>query len=812
MRRDRSEGRSRAPATMSVVGFDIGNLNCYIGIARQGGIEVITNDYSLHATPSCVSFGAKNRSMGVAARQSVNTNFKNTIIHFKHMLGRKFSDPIAQKFAPFVPCQTVQLPNDEIGFKVNYQGHEAVFTPEQVLAALLTKLREIIESQLKDVKKVTDCVIAVPSYFTDVQRRAVHAATQYAGLNALRVMNESTAIALTYGIYKQDLPEESAKARHVVFLDVGHASTEASVVAFHKGKLQMLGTAYDLSVGGIWLDAVLREHFCQMFKKTYGIDAKESPRAWLRLLDECEKVKKQMSANQTPIPLNIECFVNDKDVTGKIQRSEFEEIAAPLFEKIRQLLLHLLEETGVKKEDVDAVEMVGGSSRIPIIRRIINEVFGKDPKTTMNQDEAVARGAAMQCAILSPAFRVREFSIKDAQPFRIKITWSGGASEGGESDVFVERDEFPFSKMVSLYRSDTFQVDARYALPNTVPHTTSAIGSWRVLGVTPNAEGQPRKVKIKVRLNPNGVFAVCSATMYDTQVVEESPAPEEQPMEQDSTSQPPAEPPAPGAPPTDAAAQPPAPPKPKTKTTSTELKIEERLPVVYDIDKYTDIELKMQAADLHEKMKADAKNAVEEYVYEMREKLSDSLADFVTEKDAEALRAELSAVEEWLYDEGEDAEKPVYEQRLGELKKLGDPIVERYREAEARKPAFDAFDRSIIRVRKAYEDYVAGGEAHAHIDSADMEKVINAIEEKKRWLDDARHRQERRSKTEPPVVFANEIAQKQQAFEAIVMPILNKKKPAPPPQKKESKPEKPPNGNSGDNAASQQQSTEMEVD
>ncbi|KIH53698.1 DnaK family protein [Ancylostoma duodenale] len=497
--------------------------------------------------------------------------------------------------------------------QVNYQGRDAVFTPEQVLACLYTKLRDIIESQLKDVKKVTDCVVTVRLFC--VPRLFLPLFCSY-----------------LFRIYKQDLPEESAKARYVVFLDVGHASTQASLVAFHKGKLQMLGTTYDLSVGGIWLDDVLREHFCQMFKKTYGINARDSPRAWLRLLDECEKVKKQMSANQTPIPLNIECFLEDKDVTGKVQRSEFEELAAPLFEKIRQLLLRLLEETGVKKEDVDSVEMVGGSSRIPIIRRIVQDVFGKDPKTTMNQDEAVARGAAMQCAILSPAFRVREFSIKDTQPYRIKITWSGGASEGGESDVFVERDEFPFSKMVSLYRSDTFQVDARYALPNTIPHTLSAVGSWRVLGVTPNADGQPRKVKIKVRLNPNGVFAVCSATMYDTQIVEESPASAEQPMEQDDTSQPPADQPAPGAPPADAAAQPPAAPKPKTKTISTELKVEERLPVVFDIEKYAGIEMNMQAADLHEKQKADAKNAVEEYVYEMRDKLSDSLAEFVTEK------------------------------------------------------------------------------------------------------------------------------------------------------------------------------------
>uniref|UniRef100_A0A7I4YBL5 Heat shock 70 kDa protein 14 n=1 Tax=Haemonchus contortus TaxID=6289 RepID=A0A7I4YBL5_HAECO len=806
---------------MSVVGFDIGNLNCYIGIARQGGIEVITNDYSLHATPTCVSFTPKSRSMGVAARQSVNTNFKNTIINFKHMIGRKFSDAITQKFIPFVPCETVQLPNDDIGFKVSYQGREAIFTPEQVLSALLTKLRDIIESQLKDVKKVTDCVVTVPSYFTDVQRRATQAAIQSANLNALRVMNENTAIALAYGIYKQDLPEESARARHVVFLDVGHASTQASLVAFNKGKLQMLGTTYDLNVGGLWLDDLIRDRFRQMFKQTYGLDAKESPRAWLRLLDECEKVKKQMSANQTPIPLNIECFLHDKDVSGKMQRAEFEELAAPLFEKIRQLLQRLLQETGVKKEDVDEIEMVGGSSRIPIIRRIVQDVFNKDPRTTMNLDEAVARGAAMQCAILSPAFRVREFSIKDSQPYRIKITWSGGASESGESDVFAERDEFPFSKMVSLYRSDAFQVDARYALPNTVPHTTSAVGSWRITGVTPNADGQPRKVKIKVRINPNGIFTICSATMYDTQIVEESPPQQEQPMEQDGESQPPpAEQPAPGAP-TDSTAPPPkpeGPPKPKTKTITTELAVEERLPVVYDVQKYTDIELAMQAADLHEKQKADAKNAVEEYVYEMRDKLSDAFAEFVTEADAEAFRAQLTKTEDWLYDEGEDTEKPVYEQRLSELKKYGDPIVERYREAEARKPAFDAFDTAIIRARKAYEDYVAGGEAHAHIDSADMEKVINAIEEKKRWLDEARQKQERKAKTEPPVVFAYEIAQKQQAFEAVVLPILNKKKPAPPPKKKEQKEQKPAeppvNGNpAGDNQAPPPpQPGEMEVD
>lgn len=778
---------------MSVLGFDIGNLNCYIGVARQGGIEVITNDYSLHATPACVAFGPKDRSMGVAARQAVNTNLKNTIIYFKQLVGRKFSDPIAQKFIPFVPCKVVQLPNDDIGLQVTYMGEQQVFTPEQVFAALLTKLRTIVESQLPDIKKVSDCVVSVPAYFTDVQRRAVQAAIQYSGLNALRVLNETTAIALAYGIYKQDLPEETAKPRHVVFLDIGHASTQASLVAFNKGKLTMLNTTYDLEAGGIWFDALIREHFRQEFQAKYKIDAATNPRAWLRLLDECEKTKKQMSANQTPIPINIECFMDDKDVSGKMQRAEFEELAAPVFARIKQTLVNLFSGVEVKPEDVDEIEIVGGSSRIPMIRKIVHDVFQKEPKTTMNQDEAVARGAAMQCAILSPTFRVREFSVKDSQPYRIRISWSGGAAEGGESDAFAERDEFPFSKMVTLFRHDTFKIDAHYAFPNTVPHTQVQLGSWQVSNVKPTAEGEARKVKVKVRVNPNGIFSVCSATMYETQIVEEAPA---EPMEVDNQANP------------EGAEAEPA--KPKTKTISIELPITETVPVHYDVQKYAGIELQMQKIDAKERQKADAKNALEEYVYEMREKVSEQYQDFITPASAESFRSTLTATEDWLYEDGEDAELGVYEQRLSELKGVGTPVVERFREFEARNPAFDKFDQSINRVRKAYEDYVAGGETYAHLDSKDMEKVINAIEDKKKWLDDARHKQECRSKTEPPVVYVEEINQQRNAFENIVTPILNKKKPAPPPQpkKEEAGAQKAPE--SGDQAHSQP--ADMDVD
>ncbi|CAI2349685.1 unnamed protein product [Caenorhabditis sp. 36 PRJEB53466] len=752
---------------MSVLGIDIGNLNCYIGVARQGGIEVITNDYSLHATPACVSFGEKERSMGVAARQAVNTNIKNTIINFKHLIGRKYSDPIAQKFIPFIPCKVVQLPNDDIGLEVNYLKKPHTFTPEQVFAALLTKLREIVEAQLTDVKKVSDCVLAVPSYFTDVQRRAVLAAIHSAGLNSLRILNETTAIALAYGIYKQDLPGEEEKPKNVVFLDLGHSSTQASLVSFNKGKLTMVNTAFDLDVGGLWFDALIREHFRKEFKTKYGIDAATQPRPWLRLLDECERVKKQMSANQTPIPLNIECFMDDKDVTGKMQRQEFEELAAPIFARIKQLLVKLFSDgVTIKPEDVDEIEIVGGSSRIPMIRQIVRDLFGKEPKTTMNQDEAVARGAAMQCAILSPTFRVREFAIKDSQPYCIRLSWNGPGDNGGENDVFAPRDEVPFSKLVSLLRSGPFQVDAHYAQPNTVPHNQVHIGSWKVNGARPGADGANQKVKVKVRVNPDGVFTIASATMYEPKEVVE-PAPE--PMEVDGSAASP-----------DA---PPAEPVKKTKLVPVELQVIESIPVTYDVQKFQKIEQEMQATDLREKSKADAKNTLEEYVYEMRDKISDQYAEFITAAAADDFRALLTATEDWLYDEGEDAEKNVYEARLAELKTVGTPVVERFREFETRRPAFDAFDQVILRVRRAYEDYSATSRKLPD----DMEKVRNAIEEKKKWLDDARHKQETRSKTEPPVVFTEEINQQKNAFENIVNPVLNKNKPtaAAPPKKEE---------------------------
>lgn len=436
---------------MSVVGLDVGSQSCYIAVARAGGIETIANEFSDRRTPSVISFGSKNRTIGVAAKNQQIIHPNNTVSNFKRFHGRAFSDPFIQKEKENLSYDLVPMKNGGVGIKVMYMDEEHLFSVEQITAMLLTKLKETAENNLK--KPVTDCVISVPSFFTDAERRSVLDAAQIVGLNCLRLMNDMTAVALNYGIYKQDLPSLDEKPRIVVFVDMGHSAFQVSACAFNKGKLKVLGTAFDPFLGGKNFDEKLVEHFCAEFKAKYKLDAKSKIRALLRLYQECEKLKKLMSSNSTDLPLNIECFMYDTDVSGKMNRSQFEELCADLLQKIEAPLYSLLEQTQLKREDVSAVEIVGGTTRIPAVKEKIAKFFGKDISTTLNADEAVARGCALQCAILSPAFKVREFSVTDAVPFPISLVWNHDSEDTeGVHEVFSKNHAAPFSKVLTFLR------------------------------------------------------------------------------------------------------------------------------------------------------------------------------------------------------------------------------------------------------------------------------------------------------------------------------------------------------------------------
>uniref|UniRef100_A0A8C1G1C1 Heat shock 70 kDa protein 4L-like n=1 Tax=Cyprinus carpio TaxID=7962 RepID=A0A8C1G1C1_CYPCA len=778
---------------MSVVGIDVGFQNCYIAVARSGGIETIANEYSDRCTPACISLASKNRTIGNAAKSQIITNFKNTVHGFKKFHGRAFDDQFVQGEKSKLPYSLHKLDNGSTGIKVRYLNEDKVFTIEQMTAMLLTKLKETSEHALK--KPVVDCVISVPSFFTDVERRSLMDATQIAGLNCLRLINDTTAVALAYGIYKQDLPNPEEKPRNVVFVDIGHSSYQVSVASFNKGKLKVLATAFDPYLGGRNFDEMLVEYFCEDFKNRFKLNVKDNPRALLRLYQECEKLKKLMSANSSDLPLNIECFMNDIDVHGKMNRLQFEEMCAHLLMRVEAPLKSAMEQSKLSRDEIYAIEVVGGATRIPATKERISKFFGKDISTTLNADEAVARGCALQCAILSPAFKVREFSITDAVPFPITLRWNSPTDESvGECEVYSKNHAAPFSKAITFHKKEPFDLEAFYSSPHELPYPDSRIGRFTIQNVMPQPDGGSSKVKVKVRVNMHGIFSVSSASLIEKQkgeaedvqmdtepAVQNEGRPEEQvgdadwqnisiylsfclsvclsvclfldnciyylfnfliflkdgeKQDQGASSS-----------------------KAKSKVKSVDLPIWANTTRQLDRDvlnNFVEYEKKMIIQDKLEKERNDAKNAVEEYVYDLRDKLCGIYERYVTEDESNRLTIMLEDTENWLYEEGEDQEKEIYQDKLSELKKFGEPIEERYREHEGRPRAFDELGKKIQLFMKAVDQ----DERYQHLSAEDMGVVEKSVREALGWMNAKMNAQSKLTVAQDPAVKVAEIIQK----------------------------------------------------
>lgn len=388
------------------MGFDIGNENCVIAVAKQRGIDVLLNDESQRENPAVVSFGEKQRFLGSAGAASATMHPRSTISQVKRLIGRNFNDPAVQDDLKFLPFETSEGPEGGILIHLKYLEERHTFTPVQILAMLLAHLKHITEKNLE--VPISDCVIGVPSYFTSLQRLAYLHAAEIAGLKPLRLMHDCTATALGYGIYKTDFPNKGPA--NVVFVDVGHSDTQVAVVSFEPGNMKVLSHAFDSNLGGRDFDEVLFRHFAAQFREQYKIDVYSSARASIRLRASCEKLKKVLSANPEA-PLNIECLMEEKDVKGYIKRDEFEKLASALVERISIPCRKALLESGLTVEKIQTVELVGSGSRVPAITRMLQSVFKKEPSRKLNASECVARGCAFQCAMLSPTFRVRDYEV-----------------------------------------------------------------------------------------------------------------------------------------------------------------------------------------------------------------------------------------------------------------------------------------------------------------------------------------------------------------------------------------------------------------
>uniref|UniRef100_A0A673C5J3 Heat shock protein 4 like n=1 Tax=Sphaeramia orbicularis TaxID=375764 RepID=A0A673C5J3_9TELE len=724
---------------MSVVGIDVGFQNCYIAVARSGGIETIANEYSDRCTPACVSLASKNRMIGNAAKSQVITNFKNTVHGFKKFHGRAFDDPFVQTEKPKLPYSLHKLANGNTGIKV-------------------------------------------PSFFTDAERRSVFDATQIAGLNCLRLINDTTAVALAYGIYKQDLPTPEEKPRNVVFVDMGHSSFQVSITAFNKGKLKVLATAFDPYLGGRNFDEALVEYFCEEFKGKYKLNVKDNPRALLRLHQECEKLKKLMSANSSDLPLNIECFMNDIDVSSRMNRGHFEDMCAQYLMRVELPVKAALEQSKLSRDDIYAVEIVGGATRIPAIKERISKFFCKDVSTTLNADEAVARGSALQCAILSPAFKVREFSITDVVPFPITLRWKSPTEDGlgqGECEVFSKNHAAPFSKVITFHKKEPFDLEAFYSNPQDLPYSDHRIGCFSVQNVVPQPDGDSSKVKVKVRVNVHGIFSVSSASLIEKQKGEgEDMQIDSEPMVQNEgraedqvslevTAGEKQDPTAVGN-------------KPKVKVKSIDLPIMAKNIRQLDSDvlnNFVEYERQMIIQDKLVKEQNDAKNAVEEYVYDLRDKLCGVYEKYITEEDSNRLTLMLEDTENWLYEDGEDQPKQVYVDKLDALKRLGQPIQDRHREHEDRPRGFEELGKKLQLYMKAVDSYKQKDERYLHLSVEEMSTVEKSVNEGMGWMNNKMNAQSKLAITQDPIVKVADIIAKIQELDDICNPVINRPKP-----------------------------------
>jgi heat shock protein 4 len=616
---------------------------------------------------SLVGFGPKSRYLGEPAKTQEISNLKNTVGSLKRLAGRSLKDPDVALEQDYVSAPLVDI-NGQVGAEVTYMGKKERYTATQLVAMYLSKVKATASAELK--LPVADMVMSVPAWFTDVQRRSLMDAAEIAGLKLLRLMNDTTAAALGYGITKLDLPGPEEKPRRVAFIDIGHTNYTCSIVEFKKGELTVKSTAYDRHFGGRDFDKALVEHFAAEFKEKYKIDIKTNPKAMVRVSAGAEKLKKILSANAMA-PLNIESLMNDVDVSAMLKREELEQLVEPLLSRAHIPLEQALADAKLKVEDIDVIELVGGCTRVPALKERIQSFFGKSLSFTLNQDEAIARGCAFSCAILSPVFRVRDFAIHDIVNYPIEFTWEKSPDipdEDTSLTVFNRGGVMPSTKILTFYRKEPFNLEAKYAKPELLPGKMNPwIGRFTVKGVKADSKDDFMICKLKARLNLHGILNVEQGYYVEDMEVEE-PIPEDKDGDKkddvsDSFSTPGytsyEDEPIPKRPrlgqedqltrslkamDTDE--------KPKTRKVKKQVRKGD-LPIVAGTASLDSAAVSAAAEQennmiMEDKLVADTeekKNELETYIYEMRNKIDDQYADFASEEEKEKLKAKLEASE-----------------------------------------------------------------------------------------------------------------------------------------------------------------------
>merc|ERR1712045_703755 len=412
--KDTSEKKMAQKKT--AIGIDLGTTYSCVGVFQHGKVEIIANDQGNRTTPSYVAFTDTERLIGDAAKNQVAMNPTNTIFDAKRLIGRKYQDSTVQSDMKHWPFK-VNNSGGKPRLQVEYKAEEKNFTPEEISAMVLTKMKETAESYLgQDVK---DAVVTVPAYFNDSQRQATKDAGVIAGLNIIRIINEPTAAAIAYGLDKKKNEKES----NVLIFDLGGGTFDVSILSIEGGIFEVKSTAGDTHLGGEDFDNRMVDHFVAEFKRKHKKDISGNKRALRRLRTACERAKRTLSAS-AQANIEIDSLFEGIDFYTSITRARFEELCSAKFKQTIKPVEDALRDAKLDKASIDEIVLVGGSTRIPKIQKLLQDFFnGKELNKTINPDEAVAYGAAVQAAILTgdTSEAVSDLLLLDVAPLSLGI-------------------------------------------------------------------------------------------------------------------------------------------------------------------------------------------------------------------------------------------------------------------------------------------------------------------------------------------------------------------------------------------------------